>query len=139
MALRQLRKRLGMSQSQLADLIGGRTNFLAVSRWERGKIAPNQWRCRKLAEIAQQAGRRDLAGLFKLDFDKWRTVADDDTMAILQIGAAMFRTEGVVTEDLEFSEKLDTLAETISHYLLDNFLNWDLTGQSLPILGSVFE
>jgi DNA-binding XRE family transcriptional regulator len=123
MALRQLRRRLGVSQPRLADMIGGRTNFVSVSRWERGKIAPNPWRCNKLAEIAAKAGRTDIAGVFKLGLDKWYAVVhDDDMMTMLQIGAATCRTNGVAVHDLNFAEGLATTATLITRYLLRRFV-----------------
>lgn len=38
----QLRTRLGLNQSQFADLFG--VHAMTVSKWERGELAPDPWR-----------------------------------------------------------------------------------------------
>ena len=40
--VRDLRDHLKKSQDEFADLIGGKTNFVHVSRWERAKFAPTE-------------------------------------------------------------------------------------------------
>ena len=131
MAIRQLRKRLGVCQREFADLIGEPTDSMAVSRWERAKGVPNDWRRNKLAEIAEKAGRADMAGVFKLGLDKWDAVEhDDDMMTMLQIGVATFRKKGVAVHDLEFAEGLAATATLITQYLLSRFV----IGAFAPVL-----
>lgn len=48
-SIRKLRRDKGLSQFELAELLG--INQSAVAQWETGKTAPNFKRLKKLAEI----------------------------------------------------------------------------------------
>ena len=48
-SIRKLRREKGLSQFELAELLG--INQSAVAQWETGKTAPNFKRLKKLAEI----------------------------------------------------------------------------------------
>jgi hypothetical protein len=126
--VRDLRDHLKKSQDEFADLIGGKTNFVHVSRWERAKFAPTEWRCRKLAEIADKAGRPDLAGVFRFGPDQWSfPVLNSDrdrTLVLLQIGATTLLDPGVkgYRFDEIFSTILNNAASGIEDYLIKRFL-----------------
>jgi transcriptional regulator with XRE-family HTH domain len=46
--LAAIRKRLGLTQAQLADLLG--VHWVTVSRWEGGHVSPNPW-CLGLLQV----------------------------------------------------------------------------------------
>jgi transcriptional regulator with XRE-family HTH domain len=50
--LREIRKRLGWSQRQIAEAVGVTTN--SVARWERGEMAIGEPSARLLRMIAEQ-------------------------------------------------------------------------------------
>ena len=47
--IRKLRKRLGLTQQQLADKLG--VDRTTVSRWERGEVEPSPMAERQLEEL----------------------------------------------------------------------------------------
>ena len=77
-AVRQLRKRLGVSQDRLAELVGPQVSMITVSRWERGALMPYPKNRQRLWEIAMEHGWWDIAAEFNVDgdlsFDDWLSV-----------------------------------------------------------------
>jgi molybdopterin-binding protein len=55
MNVRQLRRRLGISQRELAELLG--THAMTISKWERGVLEPGERHERLLRAFAQAADR----------------------------------------------------------------------------------
>ena len=55
MNLKELRKRLGVAQSELAELVGA--HAMTVSKWERGKLQPGEHHLRLLGAFARAAER----------------------------------------------------------------------------------
>jgi len=84
-AVRQLREHMGaasgtaaISRNWLANIIDqptGKhtTDAGGVARWERAKILPQAWKRKRLAEIAEENGRKDLASAFGDPIENWRT------------------------------------------------------------------
>lgn len=76
-SIASLRKRLGLTQGQLAELVG--VHAMTVSKWERGVLAPNPHQQRMLASF-HAAGERGV----KLGGDKTgKRGAKRDTLKLL--------------------------------------------------------
>jgi DNA-binding transcriptional regulator YiaG len=91
-AVKLMRKRLGLSQSQLARKIGRNVDAGTVSRWERGKLRPHPWKRRKLADLAAEGGMLDLAKMFEDGNPHWR------------IGLSLAaKTDPVSSDDIEMA------------------------------------
>jgi DNA-binding transcriptional regulator YiaG len=61
--IRSLRKKIGLSQKELADLVG--VNRATVSMWEGGKFKPSEEKVKQLASLAgknQEEAQKMLAG-----------------------------------------------------------------------------
>jgi transcriptional regulator with XRE-family HTH domain len=61
--IRSLRKRIGLSQEELADLVG--VDRATVSKWEGGKFKPSEEKVRQLASLAgksKEEAKKMLAG-----------------------------------------------------------------------------
>jgi len=55
MDIKKLRQELGLSQSELASLLG--THTMTVSKWERGKLKPSEHHRRLLGAFSRAADR----------------------------------------------------------------------------------
>ena len=53
MEIKELRKKLKMTQQQLADELG--VDIITVWRWEKGKIKPSRLAMRQLARMERKA------------------------------------------------------------------------------------
>jgi len=65
MDVRRLRRRLGLSQRELAQLVG--SHAMTVSKWERGVLAPNAHQSRLLQAFGRAAER---GARFEADGDR---------------------------------------------------------------------
>lgn len=83
-ALDQLRIRLGMSQEEIAPMLGVRQS--AVSRWIRAKVdfAENPLALQKAAEMAKAAGLEELAA--QLGYDELFEVPHASHPAMIKVG-----------------------------------------------------
>lgn len=85
LAVQQLRKRLKITQEELAEmvgskLVGSKIRMITVSRWERGEEMPYPKNREKLAEIALGRGWLDIAGALdvRFSFDEWLSVVEEN-------------------------------------------------------------
>jgi len=80
-AVCELRRRLEWSQTQLAHAIdkhSGKTettDYMTISRWERGIDSPSPAKRMALAKIAAKRGHEDLAKRFRAPIVAWQLVA----------------------------------------------------------------
>ena len=78
--IQRLRKRLDMTQVQFGNLLG--VNHMTVSRWERGRVAPEGATAQLLCAMDQQIRRRQ--------------VSSDDRGSVLKAIAAGAAVGGLV-------------------------------------------
>lgn len=87
MAVHTLRKRLGKTQAQLADMLDD--DSMTISRWERKVLAPRPRTQKKLSRIAREHGWADLAAAFDAPIENWKSVAlspeDRQSLALFEI------------------------------------------------------
>lgn len=67
-ALAQKRKSLGLTQAQLAQLLG--TSTLSVMRWENAKVVPRQAQLKKIAAVLEMTPEEASKRLLKSN--KWK-------------------------------------------------------------------
>ena len=82
-AVNELRQRLEWSQEELGHAIGKHgghaTDYMTVSRWERGIEAPSPVKRVALGKIADRHRQEDLADIFRAGTSAWRLVARLDS------------------------------------------------------------
>jgi len=80
-AVCELRRRLEWSQTELARAIDKQgsktktTDYMTISRWERGIDSPSPAKRMALARIAAKRGHEDLAKRFRAPVVAWHLVA----------------------------------------------------------------
>jgi transcriptional regulator with XRE-family HTH domain len=89
-AVRALRRRLEWSQTEMAQAIDKHgdkaktTDYMTVSRWERGIDAPSPAKRMALAKIAAMRGHEDLAKRFRAPVVAWQLVATLRTEPVVE-------------------------------------------------------
>lgn len=72
--VRELRERLGLSQSQFGRMVDDSSDGGTVSRWEREILAPHPWKLAKMSEIANKNGWTDIAAALVNPIGNWRSI-----------------------------------------------------------------
>jgi transcriptional regulator with XRE-family HTH domain len=67
-----LRKRLGKTQAQLAEMLDD--DSMTISRWERRVLAPRLRTQKELSRVAREHGWADLAAAFDAPIEHWKSI-----------------------------------------------------------------
>jgi hypothetical protein len=91
-AIRMLREHWNISQQGLANMLGEDTDFVSVSRWERGVALPHPGKRNMMAEIARKGKRSDLEAIFRDPVQNWKATLEGngyvaDLITLLEICA----------------------------------------------------